>query len=145
MRQSKLYLQAECQQRFRAFKLLGFITEMPLLPLKQPPIVFSRCTIFFLTCCIHTDEPKLMFNMKRKLEYCKYKQERIQNAFCVETTVGSHITSSINKLQFRVAHAAKGHIWLLKLRILGTDDYKYIAERLEGWGKQGYSAKNRKS
>ena len=72
-------------------------------------------------------------------------KREFKTPFCVETTVGSHITSSINKLQFRVAHAAKGHIWLLKLRILGTDDYKYIAERLEGWGKQGYSAKNRTS
>ena len=66
MRQSKLYLQAEYQQRFRAFKLLVFKTEMPLLPLKQPPIVtvFSRCTIFFLTCCIQTDEPKLFDSLQ---------------------------------------------------------------------------------
>ena len=64
MRQSKLYLQAECQQRFRAFKLLVFITEMPLLPLKQPPIVFSRCTIFFLTCYIQADEPKLFDSLQ---------------------------------------------------------------------------------
>ena len=39
----------------------------------------------------------------KKMKYIKSKQERIQNAFCVYTT--SYISSSMDKLQFRVAHA----------------------------------------
>ena len=40
---------------------------------------------------------------EKNLKNIKSKQERIQNAFCVYTT--SDITSTMDKLQFGVAHA----------------------------------------
>ena len=45
----------------------------------------------------------MLYLKKKNLKYIKFKQERIQNAFCVYTT--SYITSTMDKLQFGVADA----------------------------------------
>ena len=79
---------------------------------------------------------------EKNLKYIKWKEERMQNAFCVYTA--SDITSSINKLQlgalrfFNVLlkRVPKSHFRLLKLRFLRIGDY-LSPKAGKGWGGGG--------
>ena len=109
MRQSKLYFQDSVSDVFLRSSYSSS---------QQSAIVFPRCTVYiiinyFVTGRFQCDESRLFGSPQFQKKYALYKdknlkninskKERIRYAFCVYTT--SDITSTMNKLQFGVAHA----------------------------------------